>query len=134
MADMLCIEQLKISIEQHIVQTMLSEGNVIRFWNYLHIFRPDASNLLLLCKGFVLKNLSTVSETPEFCQLDRTLVTDALRSSSPQTDDALSMKTVALTRWFAKNDPESLKRQLSSVMSKISLSSAAKRPKLAEGD
>jgi len=93
---------------------MFNPENVCLFWNHIH--KLEASALHQACKKYFCSNLQSITNTAGLLALDRNILIEVFYPK--QTDAALlspqlqPYRTQALARWFAKHQPERLKRKL----------------------
>jgi len=112
-ATYFCMDALIEQIEIYITKHLINERNVCSFWNVVN--QINAHNLQEYCKKYFQENIGGILETKNFLLLSRDLIAQVFLNANSQIP--FQFKTIALTRWFAANNPTQLKRKLETMES-----------------
>jgi len=102
-------------IENYIVKNVINVQNFCSFWGT--ISQINALALQNFCCSYFQEHVKEIIATQNFLSLSKEIITrifnmDKLNNHSPIP---IQYKTLALTRWFAANNPKQLKRKLESL-------------------
>lgn len=121
MANYFDFGSLVETVESIFLSQVINIDNFVSFWNFIFTgsqtgaIAGNTTNLQRLLRAFMFQHLERLCAHSSWVFLHRDIIVWAFDLRGPAGSVNFPSKTLALTRWFAHNEPERTKRKLSCV-------------------
>jgi hypothetical protein len=121
MANYFGLDSLVESVESIFMSLIIQVHTFVNFWNFIHAgtlsgtIAGSTANLQRLLRAYMFQNLDSISSDPCWVHLHKDLLVWAFDLGGPTGGVSFPSKTLALTKWFAHNEPQRLKRKFDKI-------------------